>query len=358
MTTRRGGGSKRAEHGISVARPYAPSWIYAVDAALRRLPVPFWLTIGIVGLLVGTQSQLQAWENGSVPGGQLNVPSIYWTLLTIALLAAIGFFRRSAETAFDSFRPALTVDSEAADRLRYELSVIPAAGSWILLAATVALTAASFLTVPADAGIVGVSALNVAVAFLIQVALVATMFILGYQLVRQMRIVSRALASATVDPFLAGPLNALSRLTARTGITLVIIVASSALFVPPTGDLSAFILNYAPFTILPSIVAVIAFVVPLSGTHARLDAEKDRLVTEADLRLKGLLAEVNRDVDERDLVRADGLNKSLSSMLQQREVLAKLPTWPWSTTTLRAFVSAMLLPIVLFLIQRVLAQFV
>ena len=236
--------------------------------------------------------------------------------------------------------------------------MIPATGSWVLAAATVVLTAASFLAVPADAGIIGVSPINVAVAFVIQVALVSTMFILGYQLVRQMRIVSRALADATVDPFLAGPLNALSWLTARTGIVLVIIVATSVLFVPLTDDLPAFILNYAPFTILPSLVAVIAFVVPLSGTHTRLDAEKDRLVAEADARLKGLLAEINRDVDERDLARADGLNKSLSSMLQQREVLAKLPTWPWSTTTLRAFVSAMLLPIVLFLIQRVLAQFV
>lgn len=340
------------------AAPYRPSWVYAVDAALRRLPVPTWLAIGIIGLLVGFQSNVQAWENGTVPAGGFNVPSIYWTFVTVSILLAIGFFRRSAETAFETFRPALTVDVQAADRIRHELSVIPATGSLIVTAATVVLTGISFVAVPVDAGIVGVSAFNIALAFIIQVALVSIMFILGYQLVRQMRIVSRALAVATVDPFLAGPLNALSRLMARTSMALVIIVATSVLFVPLTDDPAAFILNYAPFTILPSIVAVITLVVPLSGTHARLDAEKDRLVGEADARLKGLLAEINRDVDRRDLSRADDLNKSLSSMIQQREVLAKLPTWPWSTTTLRAFVSAMLLPIVLFLIQRLLAQFV
>ena len=61
-------------------------------------------------------------------------------------------------------------------------------------------------------------------------------------------------------------------------------------------------------------------------------------------------------MDGLDLGRADALNKTLSSVLQQRDVLARLPTWPWSTTTLRAFVSAILLPLALFVVQRVLGQ--
>jgi len=59
-----------------------------------------------------------------------------------------------------------------------------------------------------------------------------------------------------------------------------------------------------------------------------------------------------------DLTRADGLNKTLGSLLQQRDVLAKLPTWPWSPGTLRGFVTVILLPIILFLVQRYLLVFV
>ena len=66
----------------------------------------------------------------------------------------------------------------------------------------------------------------------------------------------------------------------------------------------------------------------------------------------------NHDVDKGDLARADGLNKQLSSMIQQRDLLAKLPTWPWSTGTFRAFLTAILLPLFLFIVQRVLVQFV
>jgi hypothetical protein len=92
--------------------------------------------------------------------------------------------------------------------------------------------------------------------------------------------------------------------------------------------------------------------------HGRLVAEKDRLHAEGEARLKLLLGQLNGDIDTGDLGRSDALNKTIASMLQQREVLAKLPTWPWSTSTLRGFMTAILLPIVLFLIQRFLSQVV
>ena len=104
--------------------------------------------------------------------------------------------------------------------------------------------------------------------------------------------------------------------------------------------------------------ALIAFVVPLYGLHTRLAAEKERLQGETEHRLKALLAELNHDVDSRDLTRADGLNKTLASVGQQREILAKLPTWPWSSGTLRAMTTAILLPLFLFVIQLVLSRII
>jgi hypothetical protein len=92
--------------------------------------------------------------------------------------------------------------------------------------------------------------------------------------------------------------------------------------------------------------------------HGRLVAEKERLQGESEERLQIVFAELNRDVDGRDVARADALNKTLLSMLQQREVLAKLPTWPWPSGTLRGFVTAIFLPPALFLVQRVLGQLV
>lgn len=56
------------------------------------------------------------------------------------------------------------------------------------------------------------------------------------------------------------------------------------------------------------------------------------------------------------MARADGLNRTLASLLVQRDILAKLPTWPWSTATLRGFGSAILLPMAIFVARQALSR--
>jgi hypothetical protein len=47
----------------------------------------------------------------------------------------------------------------------------------------------------------------------------------------------------------------------------------------------------------------------------------------------------------------------VAAIRREREILHGLPTWPGSTGTIRGFASALFLPLVLFLIQRLLSQF-
>lgn len=172
-----------------------------------------------------------------------------------------------------------------------------------------------------------------------------------------MRQVRRILARlTTIDLFQPGPIYAFSRLTARTGIVIVVLIAASLLAAPPPSDTATFWLGWAPYLIVPPAIAVVAFVVPLWGMHGRLVAEKDRLQDDVERRLRAVLDEVNRDVDAVDLRRADGLNKTLATVLQQRAVIAGLPTWPWSLGTLRVFVTAILLPLLLYVVQQGLSR--
>jgi hypothetical protein len=134
-------------------------------------------------------------------------------------------------------------------------------------------------------------------------------------------------------------------------------VASSLLVTDPSASTN-FLVSWAPYVVLPPTVAIVAFIVPLYGTHQRLADERERLADEAEERLKGLLREINRDIDARDLGGLDPLERALGSVIRQREIVAKLPTWPWSPGTLRGFASAILLPLALFLTQRLLSQLV
>jgi hypothetical protein len=53
---------------------------------------------------------------------------------------------------------------------------------------------------------------------------------------------------------------------------------------------------------------------------------------------------------------ADALNKTLMSLLAERDVLVRSATWPWTPEVGRAFATALVLPIILWLVYRILDQ--
>jgi hypothetical protein len=108
--------------------------------------------------------------------------------------------------------------------------------------------------------------------------------------------------------------------------------------------------------IVPPLVAIVAFVAPLTGAHARLEAQKDLLQDATEQRIRGLLEDLHSDVDARDLAQVDAYNKALTTLLVERDMLAKLPTWPWSLRTIRTFLSTILLPMTVFLLQQAISR--
>jgi hypothetical protein len=193
-----------------------------------------------------------------------------------------------------------------------------------------------------------------AAAFGLQAVVSSLLFVVLLQLFRQMRLIRQTLASAAVvDVFRPGPLHAFSRLTSRAGIALLLLTGSTFVVLPSSAMAGeAFMIAWLPYVVIPPLIAVAAFVLPLYGMHGRLVAEKERLQSEVEQRLLALFGEINRDVDARDMTRLDGLNRATGAILQQREILAKLPTWPWSAGSVRAVGTAILLPLGVFLLQR------
>jgi hypothetical protein len=59
-----------------------------------------------------------------------------------------------------------------------------------------------------------------------------------------------------------------------------------------------------------------------------------------------------------DLARADGLNKAITTLIAERDLVGRLPTWPWQRETLGTVDSALAMPVLLWLITRFLGQFV
>jgi hypothetical protein len=338
-------------------RPYAPSWANVFTAWMERLPGPTWLAY-VTGLVLLELVSVVAAEFD--PAMQANGigSAMYYGALPIAALALIHSLDRTASGALETLRPDLDMDEREIAQARHQLTVAPARAAWLIALFSVVITTLGYVSDPVGTGISGYSPAALAFRWFWESLITAIFLVLVYHTVRQLRLIARIHERVRrVDVFDQGRLYAMSRVTSRTAIGLVVLLAPSLFLLPAAAGVSYWVITVGWYASAVAI-ATAAFFLPLWGMHGRLVAEKDRLQAEGEARLKLLLAQLNGDIDTGDLGRADALNKTIASMLQQREVLAKLPTWPWSASTLRGFMTAILLPIALFLIQRFLSQVV
>jgi len=68
------------------------------------------------------------------------------------------------------------------------------------------------------------------------------------------------------------------------------------------------------------------------------------------------LASLHRCLDDNALVEVAQLNSAIVGLNAERDILAKIPTWPWRAGMFTGFLSIAVLPIVLFLLQFLLAR--
>lgn len=313
-------------------------------AAVERLPGPPLVFYALAGGAIAGTAQAVLWASGEYPANTLEPEVLQPPLLAAFLLGLTHLLRRVAASAFEDFLPALagSPDTEA---YRRALTALPdrAAASGVAIAIVVVLGGfmlfvRPYLDRPAIVDML-------AAPLWIVTAAAAGIFIA--QDVRQLRAIGRlSRAAPSIDIFDSTATNAFSRLTAVSSVTILLMVA---FFVLTERDVPV---AYIGMLAALAAVAIATFVLPLRAMHERLENEKQRLMNGSTERLKSVMGHLDAAVRQGDLSRADQLDKMLSAVLAERDVLARLHTWPWSETTFRGFASALLLPIVIFLITR------
>ncbi|MEO8207777.1 MAG: hypothetical protein ABI598_01985 [Chloroflexota bacterium] len=339
--------------GHAPTRPYPPSWLDRLFNAISRIPGPTWLAYLVLVVPMILLNSTSRWLSGLTPWGEIDPSQAFWALMTVAVVGANHHLRNVAGSSFDAFRPALGTGVTDPERARYELTTMPARAILLVTIFSIVITPAYYLADPKAAQIIGFNGAGFAVRVVSEGITSAVIVAILFQGIRQARRVNRLHAVATdVDPFRPAPLHAFSRLTAQTGLVLVAFNAVGVFANPTTITSEAMVGLYLPWLLTFVIGAIAVFTLPLLGMHRRLQTIKDTLEAAGGGRLRALLLELDQAVDARDSERVDALDRMVGALRREREVLAQLPTWPWSTTTLRGFGSALLLPIGLFLVQR------
>jgi uncharacterized membrane protein (UPF0136 family) len=259
-----------------------------------------------------------------------------------------------ALSALREFRPLLKFDDEGVRRLGIEFTTMPSRPVIISgLLWSLAYGVICYVNVPiwTELYSVGPFALTIAIA-----AGLLTFFtgsIIYYHTIRQLRLVSQTVAKvSTFNLFRLDPVYAFSRLTARTGVVWILLVSITPMLFPSR-------LNPIPMIVLSLFqiaLALAAFVLPLWSVHKRLVTEKRSLLADISSRVEAASRRLHRHLDEDDLTRIGDVKDAFAALAAERDVVDKIPTWPWRAGTLGGILSALALPIVLFLIQRILQR--
>jgi hypothetical protein len=335
-----------------VAGPTSRLFAWAEASAWRSIAMAV-----VPALALATWAHAVLWWSGRLTAGTIDWNEIILVTYVAILLVAAIIGRRIARVGIRTFWPA-TGWPEAAQ------------GPWLdrfmgmphrheLVAVLVGLVIAVPATLNAPPAIVGLQAgrdasyLALFPTFAIGYVLTTLGILLGSRWLALVAEIHRE--ARAIDPFEREPIYAFSKLTVYVGLVILVTVyytlTLNSAFV--NGNMPALVLM--PFA---TILGIAAFVAPLWGIHGRLVREKAVLLGEVDRRMRAVGAELYENIDAGRLEPNTMISATIAGLRALRDQIRELPTWPWPPQLLRGFVSALLLPVIVYVLSRLAAGFV
>jgi len=340
---------------LTVEAPtYPPSWIDSLIAWVDRLPGPVWPYYGL-GLLVSVLVVNGVfWIDGSMPAGSFDPLGtsfaffiVYWPLL-YRYLTHIGY--RSLRV----FRPLLGVGQARIDQIGVELATLPRNLGRLAIPIGFGFAALTILGDPEPYGeIVPRTALPFIGDILVTGFMASTFLCLLIRSIRQLRMVARLHARATnINLLDLGAAHAFSDLTARTGVGVILVLIFGYISDP---------LSYgSPIDLLVSlttaVVAIGIFVLPIMGMQDRIEQEKKCTLNKTNSLLQDVSDRLHNRLQTGDYQDIADTDHALQALVRERALIKAISTWPWDPKTIRGFSSALLLPIFLWLVTRLLER--
>ncbi|HSS95385.1 MAG TPA: hypothetical protein VLK33_00065 [Terriglobales bacterium] len=339
-----------------LAVPFLPSWqtrfLHAVDHyPVSNIVVYFALFTGI-----GFFQHLIPWMEGRLPWGQVEWRHFNFLMPAFIVFTAFSVVLAYSEKTMAKFRKALNVSETEYALLSYQFLNLPASTGWLITIALAALIAFIYKTpvfqsvYPANL-LLGVSGLLIFVVSWLGLSVVFAFFVF---VLRQTRLVGQLYARVqNINLFNLGPLYTLSLLTSRVGTLFIIVGTLSFInnFLLVKGDPQVQINIF--FGVINVALAAALFILPLLGIHQRLVTKKEELLSEAGERVRAAFDRLNKEQATGRLNEIGNTRQLVDAMIREREYIQAVPTWPWNAGTLRTFLTTLLVPLTVWLIQQV-----
>jgi hypothetical protein len=332
---------------------YHPSWQNQFFERVDRLPIPNLAVYGLILLGLVLLSHLMPWAEGKLAWGAIDPYQFNFLVWFLVVFIGEDYLLATSRSALIRFRPALDVAQEEFDQIVFRFTQVPARTGWLI---TVIGVLFPFLMVSYAAPYQR-SGLSLAVFLASGAFLISLVFFLFYHIVQALRMTVRLYARVErINIFHLEPLYAFSVLSSRIGVFFVI-TSTLAYLTNIAFSRTPQVGGFLFFASINLIIAVLAFLLPLGGIHRRLVGVKELASRENDRRLDEAYNELHDRADRRDLEGMVEFHHAIQALMEFRTELKSVSTWPWSPGTLRNFITALLLPIVLWGLQQVISRY-
>ncbi len=342
-----------------VVLPFSPSWQTRFLHWVDQMPGPSFVVF--LGLFagIGFLQHLIPWLEGRLPWGQVEWRHFTFLVPALIVFSAFSSVLTYSEKVMAKFRRALNVSDKEYALLTYQFLNLPAATGWIITIAW-ALGIAFIYNTPIFQSAYPsnlLSGLSGALIFLVSWLGLSVVFAFFVFVLRQSRLVGQLYARVqNINVFDLAPLYSLSTSTSRVG-TLSITVATIGFlsnFLLPEGDPQIQINMF--FGVINIVLALALFILPLLGIHQRLLAKKEELLSEAGERVRAAFDRLNKEQAAGRLKEIGNTRQLVDAMIREREYIQAVPTWPWNAGTLRGFLTTLLVPLAVWILQQILLR--
>jgi hypothetical protein len=325
---------------------YSPRWLSWFFQRLNALPVPFWVISIVIILGLAAARHWVAWESGLLPQGSISAFLVLNPVYSVSFILVWQYLDRRGEQAILAFYSKKGGNKAAKKHAVREFLSLAPLPALLVFAFGVIFGYGGFV----EATLVDPQAAQVwpAVSILGYCLSTGFLVLLIYRLLNQIRMMRRLLAGTEADIFNPQRVYALS----SYGSTFAVVFFLAYTF--PTLLLSNLLVSPGALVSLYAVGVslIVAFFVPLTAINKRMRENKDQLLNEIGNDLKGVQAKVHKAVAAGKFGEVDKMRGTLSALREEREMIQKIPTWPWQPETLRNLLTPFLIPVIVFLVTR------
>lgn len=333
-------------------RPYKPSWLDVLIDWVSALKIPPALFYILLYLLCVFVVNLALWLEGYQDWWVWH-NYVFFDVIWLPLgLGYIHLMERVARRSIEDIRPVLELSPAEFEALRYRFVTMP---FWPVLLITLAglgvglYFSFQWREINTASTVVWSFISSQGYTFL------PLWFYVAYRQVSQIDSLYKKVTKLNL--FNLQPLYGLARVAMLVGVFLIVVVNINFFNETYYGSITQAPETTYLITVGGIAAAVAVFIIPVLGIHNRIEKDKNRLLSENAEQINSLRNDIQKDMESRNFKNIDGLEKGLSALLKVRESVGAVPTWPWSPGTFRSFSSAIVLPIVVWVLQRVLTPF-